>query len=158
MDGFSELRYFEENDFLLDSIADLTSRDTLITVMPLTPKTWIFLRHISNTKAVWGTIRIGDVPVPTEESSFKSRLEKLIRKPSTGINFILQKLPLARFGFRPLDFILLGGAAPPSGSIARMKGANTRILDAHSFDYDSHLRAANSKEEVIPPRRRSFFR
>ena len=149
-DGFSGLRYFEEKNFLLDSIAHLTSRDVLITTMALTTKTWSLLRHITNIKAVCGTVTLGNLPIPPGEKSFQSRLEKLFRKPSTGINFILGKLPLTRFGFRPLDFILHGGACPLSGHIASMKGTNTRILDVHSFDYDSHLRAASNREEVLP--------
>ena len=150
-DGFSGLRCFEEKNFLLDSISHLTSRDVLIIRSTLTTKTWSLLRHISNTEVVWGMAALGNLPIPPEEKSFQSRLKKLFRKPSAGINFILRKLPLTRLGFRPLDFILHGGAHPVSEMIAYMKGTNTRILDAHSFDYDSHLRAVSNREEVLPP-------
>jgi hypothetical protein len=152
-DGFSGLRYFEEKNVLLESISRLTSRDVLITSIHLTTKTWSLLQQIANIKAVWGTLKLGDMPMPPgEKKSFLSLLEKLFRKPSRGINFILGKLPFTRLlGFRSLDFILNGGASPLPGNITRMKGTNTRILDVHSFDYDSHLRAVSNKEEDLPP-------
>ena len=150
-DGFSGIQYFEKKNFLLDSIARLTSRDVLIITVPLSTKTWSLYRHISNTKAVWGTVELGSLPIPPGEKSFQSRLEKLFCKPSTGINFMLRKLPLTRLGFRPLNFILHGGAGPLLGNIVHMKGTNTRILDVHSFDYDCHLRAESNGEEVLPP-------
>ena len=151
-DDFSGIRYFEGKHSLLDSISNLTSRDVLITTFPPTVKTWSLLRKITNTKSVWGTLGLGSLPIPPGETSFLSRLEKLFYKPSTGITFMLQKLPLKRLGFRPLDFILHGGACPLLGGIVRMmKGANTKTIEVHSFDYDSHLRAISNKEEVLPP-------
>ena len=150
-DGFSGLRCFEKKDFLLDNIACLTSRDTLIPVISYDIKTWDVLWHIINTKAFLGMLRLGNVPVPKEQSNFQERLKKFIRRPSIAANTFLHKLPLAKLGLRPLDFILQGGAATLLGAIAHLKGESTKILDAHSFDYDRHLLGLRDKEEIAYP-------
>ena len=150
-DGFSGLRCFEKKNFLLDNIACLTSRDTLIPAIDYDIKTWDVLRHIINTKAFLGMLRLGNMPVPKEESTFQARLKKFIRRPSIAANTFLHKLPLAKLGLRPLDFILQGGAATLLGSIAHLKGESTKILDAHSFDYDRHLLTLSDKEEIAYP-------
>ena len=150
-DGFSGLRCFEKKDFLLDNIACLTSLDTLMIVVTYDIKTWDVFRHIANTKAFLGMLRLGNVPVSKEESNFQSRLQKLIRRPSIAANIFLLRLPLAKLGLRPLDFILQGGAATLLGGIAHLKGESTKILDAHSFDYDRHLLTLSDKEEIAYP-------
>ncbi|MBT5471163.1 MAG: hypothetical protein HOK41_11220 [Nitrospina sp.] len=151
LDGFSGLRYFEEEGFLFDNIAGLTSRDILMAAKFFEIKTWNVLRHIASTKALWGTMRLSNLPIPPEESSIQTQLDKFIRKPSMAANFLLRRLPLVQLGLRPLDFILLGGAAPLSGGIAHLRGANTKILDTHSYDYDQHLQGLGDTEEVIGP-------
>ena len=57
-------------------------------------------------------------------------------------------MPQKRLGFRTFDFILKGGTAPLVGGPARFIGANTKILDVPSFDYDRYLRSMNEKEEA----------
>ena len=148
INGFSGLRFFMNKRSLLDNIAGLTSRDTLMTTMGFSVSTWSVLRQIAKSKASWGTLRLGALPIPPTESHFRSRLEKFIRRPSTAVNFILQKLPPEIFGLRPYDLVLIGGKAPWLGAPARLKGANTKILDVPSFDYGLHLRAMNEKEEA----------
>lgn len=147
---FSGLKYFEKKSYLLENIVGLTSRDTLvITGNYLSLIAWDVLKHIADTKALWGTIRLGAIPVAQEESHFRSRLERFIRRPSLAINFLLQKLLSARLGFRPFDFVMVGGNAPLFGIAARMGGPNTKILDTHSFDYERHLQELNDREKVV---------
>jgi hypothetical protein len=136
---FSGLRCFSKKSFLFNDISRLTSQDTIITWLIYGLKTWEILRHIANTKALWGMVRISNVPVSKQESSFQGRLQKIIRRPSIFANIFFQKLPLSKLGLRPLDFILQGGAATLLGIVANFKGAETKILDAHAIDYDRHL-------------------
>jgi hypothetical protein len=133
---------------LLDNIAGLTSRDTLLTTVGFKIDTWSLLRQITKSKASWGGLSLGSLPTPPSESHFRSRLEKFVRRPSTAVNFLLPKIPKKRLGFRTFDFILKGGTAPLVGTPTRFKGANTKILDVPSFDYSRHLRAMNEKEEA----------
>jgi hypothetical protein len=149
--GFSGVRYFEEMNGLLAEINGLTSRDTLITFLDLSIKTWSVLRRISYTKVIWGTCRQGMFPIPPGESNFYSRFQKLIRRPSIVISFLLQKLPLKRLELRTFDFILKGGTTPLLGTMARLEGSLTKILDVPSFDYDRHLQAVSDSEEVAAP-------
>jgi hypothetical protein len=151
VDGFSGLRNFEKKSHLLDKIIDLTSQDTLLTMMGLSIETFSVLRHISRTKALWGTMRLGALPTSPGERHFRSRIEKFIRRPFRAVNFLFQKLPPTKLGLRHPDFILVGGTAPLGGGFAHMNGPNTKILDVHSFDYDRHLQTMSEKEEVTQP-------
>lgn len=144
-DSFSGLRCFEKRNSLFNSISRLTSQDSLILGIGYNIKTWSVLRHIADTKALLGMQRLGNLPVPIEESSFQGRLEKIIRRPSVVANFLLQKIPLVKLGLRPLDFIVQGGAATLLAPVAHLKGKRTKILNAHSFDYDRYLLSLSNK-------------
>ena len=114
-------------------------------------KTLRVLRQISSTKVHWGMPRLGSLPVPKEERSFQGRIEKIIRRPSIVINFLLKKIPLAILGLRPLDFILQGGAATLLGPIAILKGERTKVIDVHAMDYDRYLLSISDSEENVDP-------
>ena len=150
-DGFSGVRCFQKKKSLLKSISHLTSQDTVIPAISYNIKTLGVFRHISNTKASWGIPRLGDLPIPKEEISFQGRVEKIIRRPSTVINFLLKKFPPSVLGLRPLDFILQGGTATLAGPIAILKGKKTKILDAHAMDYDRFLLSKNDIDEYEGP-------
>jgi hypothetical protein len=155
---FSGLRCFEKMDLLLNDIAQLTAQDTLITVMSLNIKTWSALRYIARTKVSWGTIRLGALPISYDGRGFIPRLEKFIRRPVTAVNFLLQKIPPGRLGLRPLDFILQGGSTLFFGGLIRHKGADTKIINAHSSDYDLHLlEMSDSENERIFSSREVIF-
>ena len=156
-DGFSGLRCFKNRNFLFDSISRLTSQDTLIPAISFNMKTLGALRTAANTKAILGMPRLGDFPQPIGESSSQGRLKKIIRRPSVVANFFLQKLSLAKLGLRPLDFVLQGGAATLSGTIAHFNGDRTKILHAHAMDYDRHLFSLNDSEENIYPENVVFW-
>ncbi len=156
-DGFSGLRYFDKRDFLLGRIASLTPKDVLITELTPTIKTLKLLRYIAGIKAFWGMVRLGDLPIPQSESSFLSRIEKLIRKPSVGVNFLLRKVPPEKLGLRALDFILLGGASPVLGGPGRMINENTKFIDAHSSDYDRCLLETREKGKADCPKKVVFL-
>jgi hypothetical protein len=120
-DKFPGLRCFKKRSSLFDSISRLTSQDSLMFGMGYNIKTWSVLRNIADTKVLWGMQRLGNLPVPKKESSFQGRLEKIFRKPSVVANFLLQKLPLAKLGLRPLDFIVQGGTATLLAPVIHLK-------------------------------------
>jgi len=149
LNGFSGLRCFSNKNSLFDSISCLTSQDTFIPIIIYNFQTWGILRQIAGTKALWGMPRLGNFPIPREESSFRGRLIKILRRPSVVANIFLQKLPLKKLGLRPLDFILRGGASTLMGAIAHFKDERTRILEAHAMDYDRYLLSLSENVQNI---------
>jgi len=99
------------------------------------------------SKASWGAMQLDALPMLPGKSGFLSRLEKFIHRPSIVANFLLQKLPSVRLGLHPFDFSFPGGSTPLLWGIVRLKGVGTKILDAHSSDYDWNFLEMNYNNE-----------
>lgn len=66
---------------------------------------------------------------------------------------LLARVSPARLGVRPADFIVHGGAGSISGATMYPVAASTRVIHAHSMDYDLYL----AEKDGLAPQDRAVF-
>jgi len=155
--AFDGLRRYNGDGVLLEALEGLTACDVLValTNVPHIKMIKVF-RQISRSKAYWGTVQLGEVPVALEENNLLIRLQKFAKNPGLIWKFILIRISLKWLGIRAFDFYLVGGDSPPCNKAhLSLIDVHTQWISAHSFDYDCHLlaprRASNaaSTENVV---------
>lgn len=137
-DGFF---LFKDKRDAYDKLANLSSRDFIISIVGYSVNTlWVY-RALNKSSAKYAVFYVDSVPVPV---SNENRLLILARKIA-GIRYLetwkrlFMKLPLRLLGTKPASLILTDGDNRFNYN-SYSANKNAEILHIHALDYDLYLR------------------